>query len=58
MPLPINLQKVLAGETVEWEQLEFEAGWKPISVLHTLCALPEKPNRHLQKYRFTSKGGA
>jgi ATP-dependent DNA helicase RecG len=38
MPLPINLDDMLAGRTVEWERLEFKEGWNPQAILHTLCA--------------------
>lgn len=38
MPLPINVREVLEGQVVEWERLEFKAGWNPEAVLHTLCA--------------------
>jgi ATP-dependent DNA helicase RecG len=38
MPLPINLNDLLHGETVESERLELKAGWNPESTLHTLCA--------------------
>lgn len=38
MPLPININDLLRGKPVEWERLEFKAGWNPEEVLHTLCA--------------------
>jgi ATP-dependent DNA helicase RecG len=38
MKLPINIQDILTGRTVEWERLEFKAGWNPQEVIHTLCA--------------------
>lgn len=38
MKLPINISDILTGRTVEWERLEFKAGWNPQEVLHTLCA--------------------
>jgi len=38
MPLPININELLAGKPVEWERLEFKEGWNPEAVLHTLCA--------------------
>ena len=34
----INLSDILQGRSVEWERLEFKAGWNPHAVLHTLCA--------------------
>ncbi|MCI0494789.1 putative DNA binding domain-containing protein [candidate division KSB1 bacterium] len=38
MTLPININTLLQVRNVEWERLEFKAGWNPISVLHTVCA--------------------
>ena len=36
--LPISIPDILHGKTVEWERLEFKAGWNPEAVLHTTCA--------------------
>jgi ATP-dependent DNA helicase RecG len=36
--LPISLDDVLRGKAVEWERLEYKAGWNPEAVLHTMCA--------------------
>jgi ATP-dependent DNA helicase RecG len=38
MPFPINIAELLKGQIVEWERLEFKAGWNPEAVLHTICA--------------------
>ena len=38
MKLPINIDDLLTARTVEWERLEFKAGWNPKAVLHTMCA--------------------
>ena len=38
MTLPIAIDTLLHGKAVEWERLEFKAGWNPLAVLHTLCA--------------------
>ena len=38
MELPININDILTGRTVEWERLEFKSGWNPEAVLRTLCA--------------------
>lgn len=35
MPLPINIRELLRGKNVEWERLEFKAGWNPLDTLHT-----------------------
>lgn len=37
MRLPINIDDVLRGQTVEWEPLEFKKGWNPEAILQTLC---------------------
>ncbi len=36
--LPINIDDLLHGASVEWERLEFKAGWNPLDTLHTICA--------------------
>ena len=36
--LPLDITDLLHGRSVEWERLEFKAGWNPLRVLHTLCA--------------------
>jgi ATP-dependent DNA helicase RecG len=36
--LPVNLKDLLHGHAVEWERLEFKAGWNPLDVVQTLCA--------------------
>ena len=38
MALPINIESLLHGKAVEWERLEFKAGWDALAVLHTICA--------------------
>ena len=38
MKLPLDINALLQGHTVEWERLEFKRGWNPLEVLHTLCA--------------------
>lgn len=44
MALPINIYDLLNGKPVEWERLEFKAGWNPEAVLHTLCAFANDIN--------------
>ena len=36
--LPINIDELLKGRTIEGERLEFKKGWNPEAVIHTLCA--------------------
>ncbi len=38
MGLPINIEDLLTGETVEWERIEFKEGWNPLEVTHSICA--------------------
>jgi len=38
MPLPININELINGTTVEWERIEFKEGWNDLDVLHTICA--------------------
>ncbi|HKP74647.1 MAG TPA: RNA-binding domain-containing protein [Longimicrobiaceae bacterium] len=38
MSLPIHIPDLFTGTVVEWERVEFKAGWNPEAVLHTLCA--------------------
>ncbi len=44
MPLPINIQGLIHGRTVEWERIEFKEGWNPVSTLHTICAFANDIN--------------
>jgi len=36
--LPINIDELIKGHTIEGERLEFKKGWNPEPVIHTLCA--------------------
>lgn len=36
--LPININDLLHGKSVEWERLEFKTGWNPLDILQTICA--------------------
>lgn len=38
MGLPVNIDDILHGHSVEWERLEFKSGWNPESIMHTICA--------------------
>lgn len=44
MSLPININDLLHGRTIEWERLEFKQGWNPEEVIHTLCAFANDIN--------------
>ncbi len=38
MALPINIEELLHGNTVEWDRIELKKGWNPEDVIHSLCA--------------------
>lgn len=38
MTLPININELLHGNTVEWDRIELKKGWNPEDIIHTLCA--------------------
>lgn len=38
MALPVNIEELVHGHTIEWERLEFKEGWNPEDVLHSMCA--------------------
>ena len=38
MALPINIEELFTGQTVEWERIEFREGWNPERTLRTICA--------------------
>ncbi|MGQ8335807.1 ATP-binding protein [Sunxiuqinia sp. A32] len=38
MALPVNIEDLVHGNTVEWERLEFKQGWNPEDVIHSMCA--------------------
>jgi ATP-dependent DNA helicase RecG len=38
MALPINIEELVHGQTIEWERLEFKEGWNPEVVIRSMCA--------------------
>ncbi len=44
MALPINIEQLISGKSVEWERLEFKGGWNPEDILHTICAFANDIN--------------
>lgn len=44
MALPINIEDLVNGQTVEWERIEFKRGWNPEEIVHTLCAFANDLN--------------
>jgi len=52
MSLPISIEEILRGHVVEWERLEFKAGWNPIEVLHTMSAFANDFNNSRTSVRY------
>ena len=44
MALPININQLISGKTVEWDRLEFKKGWNPNEIVHSLCAFANDIN--------------
>lgn len=44
MALPININDLVNGQSIEWERLEFKKGWNPEEVVHTVCAFANDCN--------------
>ena len=44
MALPVNINDLVNGRTVEWERLEFKKGWNPEVVIHSMCAFANDIN--------------
>ncbi|WP_026966551.1 ATP-binding protein [Algoriphagus terrigena] len=38
MALPVNIEELVHGNTIEWERLEFKQGWNPEDTIHSMCA--------------------
>jgi ATP-dependent DNA helicase RecG len=52
MALPINIENLLTGKTVEWDRIEFKKGWNPEDVMHTICAFANDINNWGGGYIF------
>lgn len=44
MALPININDLITGKTVEWDRIEFKAHWNPEDVVHSMCAFANDIN--------------
>ena len=44
MALPININELLTGTTVEWERLEFKEGWNQLDIMQSICAFANDIN--------------
>lgn len=38
MPLPVNIENLLSGRSVENERIEFKEGWNPPAIYRSICA--------------------
>ena len=38
LSLPISIDDLLRGRSVEWERIEYKRGWNPEDILHSICA--------------------
>jgi len=44
MSLPVNIEELINGQTVEWERIEYKEGWNPVPILHSICAFANDLN--------------
>src|SRR5712672_3059226 len=44
MALPINIEDLVTGKTVEYVRIEFKTGWNPEDVVHNICAFANDLN--------------
>ena len=44
MALPININELLHGNTIEWDRIELKRGWNPEDIIHSLCAFANDIN--------------
>ena len=52
MSLPINIEEILNGHTVEWERIECKKGWNPEEIIHTIGAFANDINNWGGGYIF------
>jgi ATP-dependent DNA helicase RecG len=52
MALPININELLSGNTVEWDRIEFKKGWNPSTIVRTICAFANDINNWGGGYIF------
>jgi len=44
MALPVNIDELLHGNTIEWDCIELKKGWNPEKILHSICAFANDIN--------------
>jgi ATP-dependent DNA helicase RecG len=52
MSLPVNIEQILNGQTVEWERIECKKGWNPEGIIHTIGAFANDINNWGGGYIF------
>lgn len=52
MGLPVNIEELLHGHTVEWDRIECKRGWNPEEVIRTICAFANDLNNWGGGYIF------
>ena len=52
MSLPINIEELMNGNTVEWERIECKQGWNPEPTIHTIGAFANDINNWGGGYIF------
>lgn len=45
MALPVNIEQLIHGHTVEWERLAFKKDWSHRELVHVLCAFANEPEK-------------
>jgi ATP-dependent DNA helicase RecG len=38
MAIPVEINDIINGHSVEWERVEFKESWNPIKIIQTICA--------------------
>lgn len=56
MSLPVNIEELLHGHTVEWERIECKQSWNPESIMHTIVAFANDINNWGGGYIFVGVG--
>ena len=44
MGIPVNIDQLINGKSVEWERLEYKEGWNPEEIIHSICAFANDIN--------------
>lgn len=44
MALPLNIEELIHGKTIEWERLEYKKGWNPEVIVRPMCAFANDLN--------------